>query len=53
MPLRAVIQCDEAIVVPAERAPRGQSDPVMDQLRDRLTTMITALSQEAQPIRTP
>jgi hypothetical protein len=50
IPLRVVIQCDQAIVVPTDRAPRGQSDPLMDQLRDRLTTMIAALSKEARPI---
>jgi hypothetical protein len=53
IPLRVVIQCDEAIVVPTQRAPRGQSDPLMDQLRDRLTTMIAALSEEARPIPNP
>jgi hypothetical protein len=50
MPLRAVVQFDEAIVVPTDKVPRGQSDPVMDQLRDRLTSMLAALSQEARPI---
>ncbi len=50
MPLRAVIQCDEAIVVPAKKATRGESDPLTDQLRDRLTTMLATMSQEAKLI---
>ena len=50
IPLRAVMQCGEAIVVPSERAPRGQPDPLMDQLRDRLSSMIAALSLEARRI---
>ncbi len=50
IPLRAVIQCDEAIVVPAEKAPRGERDPLMGQLQDRLTSMIATLSQEAGKI---
>ena len=53
VPLRAVIQCDEAITVPAERAARGQRDPLMDQLRDRLTVMVSALSKEARPSPNP
>lgn len=53
MPLRAVIEFGEAIVVPPERAPRGASDPLMDQLRGQLTTMIESLSQEARPISNP
>ena len=50
IPLRAVIQCDEPIVVPIGKVPRNQSDPLMDQLRDRLACMVTALSREARPI---
>ena len=50
IPLRAVMQCGEAIVVPSERAPRGQPDPLLDQLRDRLSSMIATLSLEARRI---
>ena len=50
IPLRAVIQCDEAILVPAEKAQRGEGDPLMRQLQDRLTSMLAALSQEAREI---
>lgn len=50
IPLRAVIQVGAEIVVPSERAPRGQSDPVMEQLRERLTEMLSALSSEARSI---
>ncbi|QDT02677.1 Acyltransferase [Rubripirellula lacrimiformis] len=48
VPLKAVIQCDEAIVVPPQRAPRGQTDPIMDQLGSRLTSLVDALSHEAR-----
>lgn len=50
MPLRAIIQCDEAIAVPTDKVPRGHDDPLMDQLRGRLTSMLAALSGEARPI---
>lgn len=50
VPLRAVIQCDEAIVVPAEKAPRGGIDPLLEQLQDRLRCMLAELSHEARPI---
>jgi 1-acyl-sn-glycerol-3-phosphate acyltransferase len=53
VPLRAVVECGEAIEVPPERAPRGQSDPLLDQLREQLTSMISRLSQEARPITNP
>lgn len=53
MPLKAVIECDDAIVVPPERAPRGQTDPLMDQLRERLTSMLDSLSKEANPLSNP
>ncbi len=50
IPLRAVIQCSDAIVIPAEKAPRGEGDPLMGQLQDRLTSMLAALSQQARRI---
>ncbi len=50
VPLRVVIQCGEAIDVPAEKARRGEPDPIMDQLRVSLSGMIDELSKEARPI---
>jgi hypothetical protein len=50
MPLHAVIQFDQPIVVPAEKAPRSKPDPLMEQLADRLSAMLEALSTEANPI---
>ena len=47
MPLRVVIECDEAIEVPPEKAPKGQSDPLLDQIRDRLQAMLDRLSTES------
>lgn len=49
VPLRVVIQIDEAIVVPAEKAPRGQVDPLMEKLQERLTMMLEKLSCKARP----
>lgn len=48
VPLKVVIQCDEAIEVPAAKAPRGETDPLMQQLQNRLTLMVDALSTEAR-----
>ena len=48
IPLKVVIQCDEAIEVPAAKAPRGETDPLMRQLDSRLTLMVDALSTEAR-----
>ena len=48
IPLKVVIQCDEAIQVPAAKAPRGETDPLMRQLDSRLTLMLEALSTEAR-----
>jgi len=47
MPLRVVIECGQAIEVPPEKAPRGQTDPLMDQIRDRLQVMIDTLATES------
>ncbi len=51
IPLKAVIQFDEPIVVPPEKAPRGQTDPLLKQLGDRLMSMLAALSTESRPIQ--
>ncbi|KAA1260301.1 Acyltransferase [Rubripirellula obstinata] len=48
IPLKVVIQCDEAIEVPAAKAPRGETDPLMQQLDQRLRSMVNALSTEAR-----
>ncbi|MGB7328113.1 MAG: 1-acyl-sn-glycerol-3-phosphate acyltransferase [Rubripirellula sp.] len=47
-PLKVVIQCDEPIQVPTEKAPRGARDPLMNRLQDRLTIMLESLSDEAR-----
>ena len=49
IPLKVVIECDEAIVVPPEKSVRGEEDPLMTQLRQRLDSMLHQLSQEATP----
>lgn len=50
IPLHVVIQYDKPIVVPARKGPRGQTDPLLEQLGDRLTAMLDALATEANPI---
>jgi hypothetical protein len=50
MPLRAVIQCGGPVVVPPGKAPRGEADPVMEQLMMSLSSMLTELSKEARPL---
>jgi hypothetical protein len=50
IPLKVVIQCDEAIEVPASRAPRGERDPLMQQLQQRLESMLGELSCEAKSV---
>ncbi len=47
--LHAVIEIGSAIVVPADKAPREQEDPLMSQLRTDLQAMLDRLSKEAQP----
>jgi 1-acyl-sn-glycerol-3-phosphate acyltransferase len=49
-PLEAIIEIDEAIEVPTDRAPRGEEDPVMRLLRERLQSMLDRLSSEANSI---
>ncbi len=49
-PLKVVIEFDETIEVPAEKAPRGQEDPVLQRLHQRLTTMLERLATEARPL---
>ena len=49
-PLEVVIEVDEAIEVPTEKAPRGEEDPIMKQLRERMQSMLDKLSGHANPI---
>lgn len=49
-PLEVILQVDEAIEVPADRGPRGEEDPVMKQLRERLQSMLDVLSTESNPV---
>lgn len=50
LPLKAVMQFDQPLVVPPEKAPRGQADPLLSQLKDRLESMLNQLSNESRPI---
>ncbi len=49
-PLHAVIEVDESLPVTDERVPRGESDPLLNQLTIRLTAMLQRLSLEANPL---
>ena len=50
IPLHAVVQFDKPIVVPAEKGPKGVTDPLLEQLACRLTMILDALSLEANPV---
>lgn len=52
MPLHAVIEVDEAIEVPPDRPPRDAADPLLEQLRKRLESMVQRLAGEATPVET-
>jgi hypothetical protein len=49
-PLEVIIQIDEPIEVPTDRTPRGEEDPIMKRLRERLQSMLDRLSNEANRI---
>lgn len=49
-PLEVIIEVDEAIEVPTERSPRGEEDPIMKRLRERLTCMLDRLAKEANTV---
>lgn len=49
-PLEVIIQVDEAIEVPADRGPRGEEDPIMKRLRERLQGMLDKLATESNPV---
>lgn len=50
MPLHAVIEVDEPIEVPPEKAPRGKTDPLLTELEARLEQLLRRLSREARPV---
>ncbi len=43
-PLHAIVEIGEAIEVPIERGPRGEEDPIMKTLRDRLQSQLDRLA---------
>ncbi len=47
--LRVVIDFDDPIAVPTDRPPRGRTDPLMDQIQNRLSGMLRELATEARP----
>lgn len=51
VPLHCVIDFAPPIEVPSTRAPRGEEDPVMVELFDSLSGMLSDLSKEARPLR--
>ncbi len=50
-PLHVVMDVGEPIEVPDGRTPRGEADPVIDALRDKLAAMLQSLALEARPLR--
>jgi hypothetical protein len=48
MPMKVIIEVDDAIDVSSQRGPRGQPDPLLCQLEERLRTMLQVLSREAR-----
>ncbi|QDS95864.1 Acyltransferase [Roseimaritima multifibrata] len=49
LPLKAIIEFDDAIPVPPSRAPRGQVDPILIELEQRLRVLKDRLQHEARP----
>lgn len=49
-PMRVIIEFDEAIEVPAERAPRGETDPLLATLKNALEEMLAKLQEESAPL---
>ncbi len=49
-PLEVIIEIDEAIEVPTDRTPRGEEDPIMKRLRERMQAMLDRLSNKANPV---
>jgi len=50
-PLEVIIEVDEAIEVPTDRTPRGEEDPIMKRLRERMQAMLDKLSTEANTVQ--
>jgi 1-acyl-sn-glycerol-3-phosphate acyltransferase len=50
-PLEVIIEVDEAIEVPTDRTPRGEEDPIMKRLRERMQGMLDRLSTQANPVK--
>jgi hypothetical protein len=48
--LEVIIEVDEAIEVPTDRTPRGEEDPIMKRLRERMQSMLDLLSTEANTV---
>jgi 1-acyl-sn-glycerol-3-phosphate acyltransferase len=46
-PLKSVIEFGEAIEVPCDRGPRGETDPIMIAIQAQLTSMLDSLAMEA------
>ncbi|MFM7516683.1 MAG: 1-acyl-sn-glycerol-3-phosphate acyltransferase [Pirellula sp.] len=49
-PMEVVIRIDKAIEVPVDRAPKGEEDPIMKTLRERLQAMLDDLAQWSNPV---
>jgi hypothetical protein len=49
-PMEVVIRIDQAIEVPADRAPKGEEDPIMKTLRERMQGMLDDLAQWSNPV---
>jgi len=50
-PLEVIIEVDEAIEVPTDRTPRGEEDPIMKRLRERMQWMLDRLSTQANTVQ--
>ena len=50
-PLEVIIKVDEAIEVPTDRTPRGEEDPIMKRLRERMQWMLDRLSTQANTVQ--
>lgn len=50
-PLEVIIEVDEAIEVPTDRTPRGEEDPIMKRLRERMQWMLDRLSTQANIVQ--
>lgn len=48
--MEVVIRIDKAIEVSVDRAPKGEEDPIMKTLRERLQAMLDDLAQWSNPV---